>query len=456
MGKMKKKLKTVKKVAKTIKKVKKAAKTVKKVKKIAKNIKKAAKIIKNEKKPVKIKPQAFPTSGKITDAQLLELNKKIISKTKIKEGGISTIRFENLLKCYRNYELTPTQIDLIENDIRNFNVKLIGNPDSKDNPLYNKLQPYIKESKSANSKSVAFTKKMFSNFNVNDMKILSDEEELQCLKNLTSPVKILRQIATRKLLMSNMKLIVSLARGHCNKGLDQKQLIALGENGFMEALSKYDMNKKNDKGERNKLTTYATWWIRMHITKGIQEYGKTIKIPVHISEIIKVIKDKEIELTNKLFRKPSIEELSEALTKDSKKNAKQYTVANIIKYKQLSVNTISLDKGLKTDSESSVADFVPEEEDDSYVKKIKEKEYKEYTKKVLCKKDENGNHIESDEYKVYTMRIGLYDQNKEQYTLDDIARKLNKTKEQVRTLEEKAKRLLKEHPDYKYFKHYKF
>lgn len=254
---------------------------------------------------------------------------------------------------------------------------------------------------------------------IGSLPLLKAEEE----KAIAIAAKKGDEKARKKLIESNLRLVVSIAKHFVYHGLSLLDLIQEGNLGLMKAVEKFDPYKGF------KFSTYATWWIRQAITRALADNANTIRIPVHVHElIVKINRTKKI-LTMTNSGEPSDEEVAKYLNID---------VAKIEEAKLITekTNLISLDTPIKFDGDredSVIGDFIPSTDDDP-----EEIAYKmaleETIKEVLAT-------LTPREQKVLELRFGLND-NKI-FTLDEIGQMLCVTRERIRQIENKAIRKIK-------------
>lgn len=254
---------------------------------------------------------------------------------------------------------------------------------------------------------------------IGSLPLLKAEEE----KAIAIAAKKGDEKARKKLIESNLRLVVSIAKHFVYHGLSLLDLIQEGNLGLMKAVEKFDPYKGF------KFSTYATWWIRQAITRALADNANTIRIPVHVHElIVKINRTKKI-LTMTNSGEPSDEEVAKYLNID---------VAKIEEAKLITekTNLISLDTPIKSDGDredSVIGNFIPSTDDDP-----EEIAYKmaleETIKEVLAT-------LNPREQKVLELRFGLND-NKI-FTLDEIGQMLSVTRERIRQIENKAIRKIK-------------
>ena len=248
--------------------------------------------------------------------------------------------------------------------------------------------------------------------------LLSMDEEVELAKRIAEG----DQYATERLTESNLRLVVSIAKKYVGRGLSFLDLIQEGNLGLIKAVDKFDYSKGY------KFSTYATWWIRQAITRSIADQSRTIRIPVHMSEVINKAYRISRSLLQELGREPTEEEIAKEMNLPVEK------VREIMK---ISADPISLDTPIGEEDDSHLGDFI---KDDTIMGPEDAAAYtmlQDQIQKLLTTLSER-------EQRVLILRFGLLDGRTR--TLEEVGKEFNVTRERIRQIEAKALRKLR-HPN---------
>jgi len=230
--------------------------------------------------------------------------------------------------------------------------------------------------------------------------------------------------AREHLITANSRLVISVAKKYMGRGVPFLDLIQEGNIGLIRAAKKFDYRRGH------KFSTYATWWIRQAVTRAIADQGRTIRVPVHMGDQINRLLRVSHQLTQKLGREPTTEELAEALDTTPKK------VENMI---QVARRPLSLETPTDEEEDSVLGDFIQDEESPAPVEIVTQTLLKEQLEEALST-------LPPREVRILQLRYGLLDG--QSYTLEEVGRKMGVTRERVRQIEAQALTRLR-HPEHR-------
>jgi RNA polymerase primary sigma factor len=249
---------------------------------------------------------------------------------------------------------------------------------------------------------------------------LASGEELPVQLRLALNADVARgQEARHHLIQANLRLVVSIAKKYVGHGLSLTDLIQEGNIGLMRAADKFDAARGN------RFSTYATWWIRQAVSRAVAEQGRTIRLPVHMSESMGQVKRTAERLSRSLERQPTPAEIAGALDQP---------VDKIVRTLEAMRRTISLETPIGEDGESTLGALIEDKSQGSLMDAASEQLMRNDLATALGALSERERHI-------LTLRYGLEDG--QQRTLEEVGRALGMTRERARQIEAQALRALR-------------
>lgn len=328
----------------------------------------------------------------------------------LKDANLTQEQSEAIIAVFTDMGISVTTkeeedcIDIKEDTIEN----LIDDVDSE-NFIEDEVDVPVNESITNNNMKIYLNE-------ISKIPLLSPEEEYELAKQSANG----DEYAKNHLIVSNMRLVVDVAKKYQGRGVAISDLISSGYFGLKRAIEKFDYTKGN------KLSTYATWWIRQSVNRAIGDTGRNIRIPIHIQEMLAKYKRASFDLWQEYGREPSEAEIAKYL---------EIPLSKIKEIRQYSIGTISINDKIGGD-DNEMEDYIAvasKESPDRVMRQMDLKAAMEEALSTLTKR----------EAEVLRLKYGLIDGKVR--TLEQTGDMFNITRERVRQIESKALRKLR-HP----------
>ena len=323
------------------------------------------------------------------------------------EAGLDrgTLTMLEVVEGLGELELEPTQLDEVRAELESHGVEVTETP-----PVDEKVTiapPRLVIEGTTDSLQLFLQE-------VGRYPLLTKLDEIQLAKRVENG----DMVAKRRMIESNLRLVVSIAKNYRGQGLGFLDLIQEGILGLIRAVEKFDWRRDL------KFSTYATWWIRQAVARALADKSRTIRLPVHVVERLQKINRAERTLMLRLAREPSNEEIADEA---------KLPLSQVLDVRSASRSPISLEEPIGDDGESSFSDFLADSEAVDPADAVEDRLRHEALQLGL-------DHLPERNRRVLELRYGL--DGRDPRTLDEIGREFGLTRERIRQIEVEALREL--------------